>query len=212
MTPGTIAKMENVAKFYGHKLVFKKISLAIEEGEACLLTGDNGAGKTTLLRLLAGLALPDAGTIELGQNCSVAFLGHETCMYPGMTGLENLEFWAAMAGCPQKKEALTRMLEEMNLGAYAGLQGRHFSRGMAQRLNIARVLLIKPSLLLLDEPFTGLDSKSLDLVGKKLKSFLANGSAMIMTSHDPEKDAFFTSKRLHIHNHGATTQPQDNRK
>lgn len=203
MSMESIVKMEKAAKFYGGRLIFKNISLKLDAGDTFLLTGDNGAGKTTLLRMLAGLTEPDSGVIVRKLESPAAFLGHETCLYPGMTALENLEFWAAMSGKPQKQGELMRELEEMNLAAFAHQPSRHFSRGMAQRLNFARVALAKPALLLLDEPFTGMDAKSVELAALKLKSLLANGAAMVMTSHFPERDSAFASKRLHIHNHCA---------
>lgn len=200
MSIRSIVKMEKAAKFYGRKLIFKNISLNLDSGDTFLLSGDNGAGKTTLLKILAGLIEPDSGKVIRMQESQTAFLGHETCIYPGLTALENLEFWTAMAGRPKKRHELMRELEEMNLAAFAHLPGRHFSRGMAQRLNFARIVLTQPALLLLDEPFTGMDAKSMDVVSQKLKSLLANGAAMVLTSHFPERDAVFASKRLHIHN------------
>lgn len=209
MSTCVVAKMENVAKFYGNRLLFKNVSITFQAGDTILLTGDNGAGKTTLLRLLAALIRPDSGRVELRDGCSVAFLGHETCVYPNMTALENLEFWAAMSGNPQTRNVLMRELEEVNLAAFAMQPGGSFSRGMAQRLNFARVLLARPKLLLLDEPFTGMDAKSLDIVGQKLKKYLAAGAAMVMTSHFPERDSAFAAKRLHIQNHGAKLHAPD---
>ena len=196
MPKGAVAQLEKVAKFYARRLIFKNVSLQVREGDAFMLTGDNGAGKTTLLRLLSGLTRPDAGRIQFPGT--VALLGHETCLYPNMTALENLEFWTSIAGRSYPKSALLDTLEEINLARFANLHCRYLSRGMAQRLNFARALLCRPALLLLDEPFTGMDAKSFAISGKMLQNRLANGTAMLMTSHDAARDAIFVKGRLHI--------------
>lgn len=198
MQTDALVKLEKVAKLFGSRPVLKNVSLGLRKGDRYILTGDNGSGKTTLLRLIACLVTPDAGRVVHAPNLSIACLGHDTCLYPGLTALENLEFWSSASGQSRKKKSLLQALEEMNLLPFANEQARHFSRGMAQRLNFARVLLSQPSLLLLDEPFTGMDAKSIAHVGKKLTQYLDNGAAMIMTSHFPERDAVFAKSRIHI--------------
>lgn len=193
-----LIKLAGVAKFYGNHLLFKDVTLGIAKGESFLLTGDNGSGKTTFLRLLAGLETADLGKISFGRQFTAAYLGHETFLYPDMTAMENLDFWLKASGTPQKKETLYKALGEMNLERFAHLQSRHFSRGMAQRLNFARVLLGAPEMLFLDEPFTGMDSKSFAIVEKKLRSCREGGASIIMSSHYPQRDRIFADATINI--------------
>lgn len=181
--------LEKVAKLYGNKLVFKGISFELPEGAVAIVAGPNGAGKSTLLRLVAGLETPTAGevtaTVAPGE---IGYLGHATFLYPQLTALENLEFWSRFNGLRPTKKMLHSALERVDL-AYAGQEraGR-FSRGMAQRLSLARVFLLEPRLLLLDEPGTGLDVRSKSILAREITAAKARGASVLWVSHSLEQD------------------------
>lgn len=183
-----------ISKKYGSRLLFKGLDLHLEAGSITLLAGSNGAGKSTLLRIIAGLSRPDSGTVacELPQE-KIGFLGHPTFLYPGLTALENLEFWAKLLGLKPTEQSLLQALTQVNLARYAEERAGIFSRGMAQRLNLARLLLPEPSLLLLDEPGTGLDAPSRALLYSSIAAASQRGASVLWISHDVAED----SQRAH---------------
>ena len=186
-----LLRLENIVKFYGEKPIIREVSLELTAGRTLLLTGANGAGKTTLLKIMAGLVRPDSGQLllELTAEEHVGYLGHQTCIYPELSGLENLNFWARMHGLKRDRAALLELLERLGLLAFADEKAGTYSRGMAQRLNLARVLLIKPALLLLDEPATGLDVRSRQALDKEIAQAGKAGAAIVWISHQPKEDA-----------------------
>ena len=149
-------ELDRVAKLYGAKVIFKDVSCAFASGSVSLLVGGNGAGKSTLMRIMAGLSRPSAGSVRLAESGPRAegprlgYLGHATFLYPGLTALENLAFWRTAHGLRLSGAGLSAMLERVGLAAHAHERAGIFSRGMAQRLNLARVLMLEPDLLLLD--------------------------------------------------------------
>nr|WP_235893839.1 ABC transporter ATP-binding protein [Oceanidesulfovibrio indonesiensis] len=178
-----------LAKFYGPRLVFKDVSLYADAGEALLVVGPNGAGKSTLLRILAGDGHADAGTVERTPPPGrIGFLGHRPFLYPQLTALENLRFWAGMYNAPDDEESLQAMLQRVELAAVAKERAGHFSRGMAQRLNLARVFLTKPQLLFLDEPGTGLDRRSAQILHEEIARAKERGAGIVWVSHHVEHD------------------------
>ncbi len=157
-----------------------------------LLAGPNGAGKSTLLKLMAGLSRPSAGSVERGvAEDSLGYLGHQTFIYPELTAFENLAFWARLHGlAPERctEEALLAALDRMELKRFAFERAGGFSRGMAQRLNLARVLLLSPSLLLLDEPGTGLDTRSMAILHREIAAARDRGAGIVWISHSVAED------------------------
>lgn len=196
-----LINLESVAKIYGHKLIFKNINLKFYAGDTALLTGANGAGKSTLLKLIAGLTAPSAGKIGKMENLRMAYLGHATFLYPGLTAMENLSFWANAAGIKASSDNILAALEKVGLLNSAHELAGVFSRGMAQRLNFARVMMSKPELFLLDEPFTGMDSQSRQLVLQSMQNHKAEGAAILMISHEPERDKCLCAQILEISGH-----------
>ncbi|MBZ2171305.1 ABC transporter ATP-binding protein [Nitratidesulfovibrio sp. SRB-5] len=187
-----LLRLTKVAKFYGNRLVIKDVSFDIHPGTVTLLAGPNGAGKSTLLKLMAGLSRPSAGSVERGiAEDALGYLGHQTFIYPELTAFENLAFWARLHGlAPERcsEDALLAALERMELKRFAFERAGGFSRGMAQRLNLARVLLLSPSLLLLDEPGTGLDTRSMAILHREIAAARDRGAGIVWISHSVAED------------------------
>ncbi len=186
MTDKILLEMRDVAKAYGSRLLFRNLNLYFRKGEGTLLTGANGCGKSTLLRLAAGLSRPSSGKILM--NAQFAFLGHSSFLYPGLTALENLAFWYRANWGKVKNSILEKTLDLVGLLPYAHDRVQNFSRGMAQRLNFARVFLGEPQLFLLDEPFSGIDQASYKIILEELQKRKKAGAAILMISHNPEED------------------------
>jgi len=181
--------VKRAAKFYGDKLVFKDISCEVGPGQIMLVAGPNGAGKSTLMRIMAGLSRPSAGDVTLHlEPEEVAYLGHATFIYPGLSALDNLAFWASMYGLKVSRDDLTGLLKRVGLERAAEEKAGSFSRGMAQRLNLARVYLVEPKLIFLDEPGTGLDPRSLALLRREIVAFRDKGTSVVWISHHVSED------------------------
>ncbi|MDR1857664.1 MAG: heme ABC exporter ATP-binding protein CcmA [Desulfovibrio sp.] len=193
--------LRDVAKRYGAVPVIRNVTCTIHPGTVHLLLGDNGAGKTTLLRLMARLASPTAGTVEYdppSRQC--AFLGHAGFLYPGLTALENLRFWRDAQRLPKSDAHLLELLDRVGLAAHAHRRAAVFSRGMAQRLSLARVLLQQADILLLDEPGTGLDAASRTLLHDEVKQARDRGAAVVLITHDVAQDVRLADRVLLLRN------------
>lgn len=183
-------RLESVCKRYGEREVLRDVSLEAKPGTLTLVTGANGTGKSTLLRIMAGLCLPDSGQVERNcGNAGVGYLGHDTFIYPHLTALENLAFWQKLHKKTSDEKALLDALGSLGLTALADEKAGTFSRGTAQRLSLARVFLQAPSLILLDEPLSGLDTSSAAKVREGLEELKRKGTALVWVSHSPLEDA-----------------------
>jgi heme exporter protein A len=192
-----VLELDRVAHLYDHSLVFRDISCKFRAGSITLLLGGNGAGKSTLLRIMAGLARPSSGTVRFsGTARKIGHLAHSTFVYPALTALENLVFWREAYRLAVTKEGLLTILERVGLAARAHDRAGTFSRGMAQRLNLARILLLEPDVLLLDEPDTGLDAASQSLLRKELLEARRRGACAVLASHDSARDAPLADRAL----------------
>jgi len=187
--------VEDLAKRQGGRLVFDRVCFSLASGALLVITGPNGAGKTTLLRLLAGAGRPDAGRVVIdgtplersrpGLRRVLGYLGHEPFLYPELTARENLMFWARVYGAGAPGQAgIDRSLAAWGLAGAADRPVRTFSRGMRQRLGLARALLHRPRLLLLDEPLTGLDDDGRRRLLAALGEHLAAGGAAVVATHE----------------------------
>jgi heme exporter protein A len=188
-----LLKARSLAHFYGPRLIFKDLSLELRPGAIIMLAGANGAGKSTLLKILAGLIRPSAGEVEMGSGSegkalTIGYLGHQTFIYPELTALENLRFWAKLYDIPLTETACEAVLERVELAAFAGEKARGFSRGMAQRLNLARIFLLESDILLLDEPGTGLDTHSTAILHRELVTARYKGAGIIWITHSLDDD------------------------
>jgi heme exporter protein A len=180
-------------KSYGPSAVLEDVSLELREGQCLALLGPNGAGKTTLLRILATLLRPTAGTLTIGgvdavknpeaARAMMGMIAHGSHVYEDLTAIENLRFWTVMRGGDASPARLVAALQQVELDAVAGERVRTFSAGMKRRLALARVALDNARLLLLDEPFTGLDRRAQKWLGEFLMSFKAGGGAAIVATH-----------------------------
>ncbi len=175
-----VLTVNGLSRRYGHRPVVNNVSLSVAGGEALLLIGHNGAGKTTLLRLLAGLLRPTAGTVTLTGNR--AMVAHHSMLYEALTARENLRFFARLHGS-DAEHRIDEQLERIGLERAADQRVAAFSRGMVQRLTIARALLAEPDILLLDEPLTGLDEAASTFVFGVLKDFRASGKIVVAATH-----------------------------
>ena len=181
-----------LAKRFGRSVGLDGIDLEIPTGTALAILGPNGAGKSTLLRLVAGLARPSGGTLEVGgrpAHCAAArarvgFIGHATGLYPELSARENLIFAARLRGVANPRARAEEQLAEAGLQACADRRTGGFSRGMAQRLAIARGLVHEPAVLLLDEPFTGLDGRAAARLSERLAALRAAGRSFVLVTHD----------------------------
>ncbi|MCR4666246.1 MAG: heme ABC exporter ATP-binding protein CcmA [Desulfovibrio sp.] len=195
-------QIHNLAKQYGQRSVLKGVNANFRPGTTTLLSGNNGSGKTTLLKLIAGLAKPTSGLIEIdehqGEPARISYVAHQTFLYPSLTAFENLAFWSKCYDLPDDGNQIYDILEEFNLLPFADTCTRSFSRGMSQRLNLARAFMLNPSILLLDEPFTGLDSPSQELLRQKLLDVREKGTCSILITHDIFHDASLADAVLRI--------------
>lgn len=194
-----LLKLDKVAKFYGNRLIIKDVSCTVEPGTVTILAGPNGAGKSTLLKIMAGLSEPTAGEVELTvENDSIGYVGHQTFIYPDLSALENLSFWSSLHGQKNDDETLLAALDRVELKRFAFERAGCFSRGMAQRLNLARVFLLQPSLILLDEPGTGLDVRSMIILHNEIAAAKERGAGLVWISHSVAADLVRADKVLAI--------------
>ena len=186
-------RARGVGKRYGERRVFAGVDLDLDRGGFLLVTGPNGSGKTTLLRVLAGLAAPSAGELQLPPRETVGYLGHEPLVYRELTPLENLTLFGRLYRIPERGERTGMLLERFGLWDVRHERVATFSRGMQQRLGLCRVLLHDPGLLLLDEPSNALDHHGLDLLAEVLAD---RSRAVAVATHDPASVDRFATTRL----------------
>jgi heme exporter protein A len=191
--PGLKIHFSEVEKRYGMRLALRGVSLEIAAGECVALVGHNGSGKTTLLKIAAQLTRPSRGkiTFQAGENplsledvkSRVGMVGHHTLLYEELTAEENLIFFAKLFGLENPAEKSRQALQPVGLAGRATDLVRTFSRGMRQRLSIARALLASPGLLLLDEAGTGLDPEGQHWLGAAIERLRASGCTILMSTH-----------------------------
>lgn len=189
--------VSNLHKRYGNKPVLRGVDLSVRAGEVRALLGANGAGKTTLIRLICGLAKADKGTIALGGvpvsaklhelRRYVGVVSHQPMLYDSLTGMENLRFFAQLYGVRDAQSRCEAALRQVDLYSRREDMVRTYSRGMVQRLAIARATLHNPPVLLLDEPDTGLDPASAAALQQLLRSLGNAARAILLTTHNVQR-------------------------
>ena len=183
--------VEGVWKFYGDYPALRNVSLSAAPGACLALIGRNGAGKTTLLRTIAGFSRPGKGKIAIFGNGPrdtatrrlMGFIGHGISVYDELSALENLMLFGKLYGLADPKKTALEWLERTGLDRVKDGLVREFSRGMRQRLAVARAFLHEPKVLLLDEPFTALDDRAIAVLQRLLHEALAEGKTIVMSTH-----------------------------
>ncbi|MDR7418704.1 MAG: heme ABC exporter ATP-binding protein CcmA [Armatimonadota bacterium] len=183
--------VRGVVKSYDHRPILRGVDLVVEAGQTLAVLGPNGSGKTTLLRLIATLASPTRGEITLfGQPAGpvpelrrrIGLVAHESLLYDNLTVAENLRFFAGLYGLAAGR--VDAMLTQTALRPIAGRRARVLSRGQRQQVNLARALLHDPDILILDEPYTGLDVTAAERLTATLRTDAGRGRTVIFTTHD----------------------------
>jgi heme ABC exporter ATP-binding subunit CcmA len=184
----------HITKRFGNRAVLRSVELQVEAGQRVVLFGSNGAGKTTFLRILATLSRPTSGTLridglEVDRHAQavrrrIGTVAHQPYLYDDLTAEENLQFFAKMYDVDRPTERIGAVLEMVGLAGRRSDRGGTFSRGMQQRLAIARAILHQPGVLLLDEPDTGLDREGISVLEDMLAQQSLAGGSVIMTTHD----------------------------
>lgn len=185
-------------KRFGPRRALRPVDFELERGGFLVVTGANGSGKTTLLRLVAGLAAPTAGKLDVdAQRGALGYLGHETLLYRDLTALENLDLYGRLYRVPERRERAGMLLERFGLWEVRAERVGSYSRGMTQRLALCRALLHEPSLLVLDEPFTALDEEGADLLDRQLAD-LTGSATVLLSTHDPRRVEPLATSRLAV--------------
>lgn len=190
-------EIKNLTKILGDKLILRNVTLSLDQGKILAVVGPNGAGKSTFFKCTVGLMQPSGGEIFLdGEQVKkksveakkkIGFLGHESFLYNNLTPVENLEFYGKLYKVKNLEEKMKQLLKEVGLYLFRDIPIHSFSRGMMQRLSIARVLLADPDILMLDEPHTGLDQDAIVLLNKIILEKKNSGTSILIISHDFEQ-------------------------
>jgi heme exporter protein A len=189
-----LINVRNLIKRYGSKTVLNDLNFQVNSGEFVAILGPNGAGKTTLLRILSSLVRPTLGEVFLNgyqlpdQSSEVrsrlGVVSHLPLLYGDLSAEENLQFYARLYDLQESKKRIQAVLQQIGLAACRKDLVRTFSRGMQQRLAIGRAILHDPSILLMDEPHTGLDQEACEMLDEILKLVTGNNRTVVMASHD----------------------------
>jgi ABC-type multidrug transport system ATPase subunit len=193
---GSIVATEMLSRWFGRRRAVDGVTLAMSSGETLALFGPNGAGKTTLLRLLGGLLKPTSGNAQIGGvelpggasvRRRIGIISHHTLLYEALTARENVEFTARLYGVKDFKSAARRALERMRILDRADTPVRALSRGLRQRVSVARATVHEPEVILADEPFTGLDILGAAALSELLQSLRDSGATIVLVTHNLEE-------------------------
>jgi len=195
--PGLAIEVAGLTKIFGRTTALRNISLQVPWGVAVALLGPNGAGKSTLLRAIAMLARPDEGTVRVAgvtrghdaarARAALGYVGHQPLLYDDLTPEENLRFYARLHDVRDAGARIRQVLADVGMSHRATSRVRTLSNGMQKRIAIARALLHRPAVLLLDEPETGLDQEGLALLGRIVRGVADGGATVLFSTHDIER-------------------------
>jgi ABC-type multidrug transport system ATPase subunit len=200
-------EVRGVTKRFGRRVVLDDVNLSIAPGESVVLTGPNGAGKTTLLSTIAALIRPNSGEVLwFGQKSAghpetrrqIGMVAHEHRLYPHLTLRENLVFAARMCDVPRPSERADELLEAVSLSAHAERMPPVLSKGMRQRLSVARAIVHDPPVLLMDEPFEGLDTAAEEWLLGLLRGFRRQRRTLCFVLHDESKTRVLANRVVRI--------------
>jgi ABC-type multidrug transport system ATPase subunit len=191
-----VIETRNLGRRFGEKRVLRGVDLELPRGGFAVVTGANGSGKTTLLRICAGLAIPTEGELRVdATRDQIGYLAHEPLVYRELTALENLELYGRLYRVPERRERIGMLLERFGLWDARRDRVGSYSRGMTQRLALCRVLLHDPALLVLDEPYTALDTQGAELLDAQLAE-LRGERTFLVSTHEPVRLEPFATTRL----------------
>lgn len=197
-TPGSASQawaieVQGLTKSFGNHLALKGVELRVREGEFLTIFGPNGSGKTTLIKVLATTMKPSSGSVRVAGfdlqdspipiRRKIGVVSHQTFLYDDLTAFENLKFYGRMYDVPNLEARIHEVITKVGLASRLHHQVRTLSRGMQQRLSIARAVLHRPSIMLLDEPETGLDQYATAMLREVLDALSAENGTVIMTTH-----------------------------
>jgi len=190
----TSLRLTDVSRTFGRRRALNRVSLTADAGTITALLGHNGAGKSTLLSIAATLLQPSSGTVRYGEHeaatagsrlrARIGMLGHDLYLYAELSAAENLRFFGRIYNLPDLEPRIDAALDRAGLTARRDDQVSGFSRGMRQRLALERALIHEPRLLLLDEPFTGLDEAAREALRARLRAARSTGAIVLLTTHD----------------------------
>jgi heme exporter protein A len=192
-SPGYAVQALALSKYFGPRTAVAGVELSLRGGDCLALFGPNGAGKTTLLRLVAGLLKPTHGTVLLdgedvrrdaSSRARVGLISHQSMLYAPLTALENVEFTARLYGVPNPRQAALRSLEQLGVAGRADIAVRALSRGLQQRVSIARAMVHEPAVVLLDEPYSGLDESGTYALTTQLRALQSRGATLMLVTHN----------------------------
>jgi heme exporter protein A len=193
-----VVRARGLEKRYGARPVLRDVGFELSEGGVLVVTGPNGSGKTTLLRLLAGLAAPTRGSLEVAvDRARIGLVGHEPLVYRELTALENLDLYGRLYRVDERRERIGMLLERFGLWDARHQRVTSYSRGMTQRLALCRALLHEPSLLILDEPHSALDAEGAALLDDELAT-AAGSRTLVVATHDADRVAPLASALLEL--------------
>ena len=196
-SPAWAIETRGLTKYFGHRLALQDVDLQVRAGEAVAIIGPNGAGKTTLIKLLATIMNPSSGSIfvdglliknnaeEIRRKMGV--VTHQTFLYSNLTACENLEFYSRMYDVPRARERIHEVLTMVGMTPCLYDRAGTLSRGMQQRLSLARSLLHNPAIMLLDEPETGLDQQAISMIWQSLRTEKGERRTAILATHNLER-------------------------
>ncbi|HEU4334398.1 MAG TPA: ABC transporter ATP-binding protein [Candidatus Eisenbacteria bacterium] len=203
-----ILRAEGVQKRFDARVVLRDATIEIAPGGITLLLGANGSGKTTLANILSTLLAPDRGRLLVDgaplsnrraeARRSIGFASHRPLLYLGLTPMENLVFFGRLARVEAPERRAMALLERLGMAPFARAPVERFSRGMLQRIVLARALLAEPRVLLLDEPYTGLDEEGVAVVNEVLREAQARGAGSLVITHEPERVRALATRALRL--------------
>lgn len=210
MNHPSFLSIQNISKTFSYKTIFQELSFQLSSGDSAILLGNNGSGKSTLLHVIAGSLSQNSGSILIQdedtkvnpeiRRKSIGVLFHENHLYEDLSPVENLVFYGSLRKLTKLSNKINRAIEQVNLERFKNIPIKTFSSGMLKRVCIAKLLIHPPKILLLDEPYTGLDTYSIQFLNQFLLEFSKNGGIILMTTHQIESSFSIMNQVLILHN------------